>query len=97
MEIEEEDLDKDEGKKIDTSLHVEEDEEYQLTSMVSTMVPTNDVATEDTSITIVLIVNDDENGEPQVEVNMQQSKPDTSLTSLMDTYSEESQQQKGKS
>jgi hypothetical protein len=57
----------------------------------STVVPTDDVAIEESKITIVLTVHDDENGEPRVEINMHKSKPDTSLANVMATYSEESE------
>lgn len=69
---------------------IEEDKEEQLAQVESTVVPNNDVATKDSQITIILTVHDDENGEPQVEVNLQKSNPDTSLANLMATYSEES-------
>lgn len=63
MEIEEEGVVQDQSQTDDTLVHAEEDREEQPTQEESTMVPTDDVATKDLEITIVLIVHDDENGE----------------------------------
>ena len=50
----------------------------------------DDRVVDDSEIMVTLTVHDEDSGDPQVEVNLQASEHDTSLTSLTATYSEES-------
>ena len=56
----------------------------------SKQVEEDDGAADDSEITVTLIVHDEDSGDPQFEVNLQASEHDTSLASLIATYSEES-------
>ena len=57
------------------------------------MVAIDEMATEESYITIILIVHDDVNGEPRVEVSLQKSKLGPSWTKSLVTSSKEQQQQ----
>ena len=50
----------------------------------------DDGEAEDSKIIVTLTVHDEDSGHPRVEVNLQASEQDTSLASLITTYSEES-------
>ena len=89
METKEEGVGKEESHTNDTL--VEEDKIEQSPSVIRTTFPTNDMGTIESHIIVVLLVNDDVNGEPWIEVNIKQSKLDTSLANLMATYFEESE------
>ena len=51
----------------------------------------DDGVDKDAEVTITLTVHDEDNENPQVEVSLQVPEHDTSLASLIVTYSEESE------
>lgn len=71
----------------------EEDKEGQSSHVKNTVGQMDDVEKMKPNITVTLVVHDDTNGNERVEVNMQESKPNTSLAKLIATYAKDSEQQ----
>lgn len=92
IEMEEDDVDQDDNQTIDTLGQIEEDKKEQPTSVVSTMVPTNEMVTKESDITIVLTIHDDVNGETQAELSLQKLKPSPLQTNSLAKSFEEQQQ-----
>lgn len=90
--IDDEDMEQDEVYISDTSTKEEEKGE-QLIAGASTKIQNDDLGEEKSDITMILLVHDDINGDPQVEVSLQKSKLETSLSIPLATSFEEPQQQ----
>ena len=98
MAIEEEGMEHDADQVDDTLLEEGKVEQSPLAmvteqpiKIVSRENQDDDVTSEDSRITVILIVHDDEDEEPQVRVKIHKIEPDTSLASLMATYCKESE------